>query len=133
MAGRFAALFVTLFVAHHLGDYWVQTDRQAVNKVLPGWRGRLACAEHVATYTGTLLLALLGASWRLGMPLGVGQVVIGLATSAVTHYVADRRVPLRRLALVTKRSSRWVDNGGMALLDQAWHLVWLGIAALAMT
>lgn len=132
MIERFAALFVVLFAAHSVGDYWVQTDRQAAEKVLPGWRGRLACAEHVTTYTGTLLLALLGASWRLEMPLGVDQVAIGLAVSAVTHYAADRRVPIRRLAWATKHRSGWVDNGGLALLDQAWHLAWLCVTALTM-
>lgn len=133
MNARFAALFVILLVAHHVGDYWIQVDRQTVSKSLPGWRGRLACAVHVTTYTVTLLLALLGASWRLEMPLGMGQVALGLIVSAVTHYAADRRVPLRRLALATGHGSRWVDSGGLAFLDQAWHLAWLGIVALIMT
>lgn len=133
METRFAALFVVLFVAHHVGDYWVQVDWQAIGKTLPTWRGRLACASHVATYTGTLLLALLGASWRLGMPLGVGQTALGLAVSAVTHYAADRRVLFRRLALATGHGAGWVDSGGLAFLDQSWHMTWLGVAAIVMT
>lgn len=88
----FAATAVTLYAAHHVGDYWVQTDHQAKHKGMPGHEGALACYLHVATYvmTQVLFLALL---WLVaGAPIGANwAVVTGLTVSGVTHYTADRR------------------------------------------
>jgi hypothetical protein len=36
VTSTFAALFAALYVAHHLGDYLVQTNTQATMKTLPG-------------------------------------------------------------------------------------------------
>ena len=62
-ASRFASTFAALIAAHHVGDYWVQTDHQAVNKGRHGTRaenaaGRKACLAHVATYTATTTAAV---------------------------------------------------------------------------
>jgi len=133
LAAQFAALFVILFIGHHLGDYWVQTDRQAINKALACWRGRMICAEHVATYTATMLAVLLLTSWRLDIELDPWRVALALFVSAVSHYFADRRRPLRRLAIQTRHGALWLDGqSGLALLDQSWHLIWIFIAALIM-
>jgi hypothetical protein len=89
-AGLFAAVFVTLYAAHHVGDYWVQTDHQALHKGDAGWSGRAACLKHVLTYVWTqaVMLGLLFAV--LGIPITWG-VHAGLLISGVTHYLADRR------------------------------------------
>jgi len=63
--------------------------------------------------------------------------------SAVTHYVADRRTPLRWLAEHTGSRGFWTmgaprpghdDNPqlytGAYSLDQSWHYLWLLVAAL---
>lgn len=141
----FAVVLPTLLVAHHVGDYWVQTDTQACTKGLPGWTGRVACAWHVATYTATCYVALVAVDWMLGLHLSPAGIVLGLAVSAVTHYVADRRTPLARLAgwlgkapfwrLGTPREGR--DDGpclgtGAHFLDQSWHQLWLWVAAVLM-
>src|SRR5437763_17062634 len=97
-AATFAAVFVTLFVAHRAGDNWIQTHWQAVTKGQPGWAGRLACTAHVASYTATALVALAAAVGVLGLHLDGWRTALGLAVSAVTHYIADRRTPLLRLA-----------------------------------
>jgi hypothetical protein len=134
MAGVFAAVAVTLYAGHQVGDYWVQTGRQATRKGLPGWPGRRACAAHVATYTVTLAAVLALAVWWLGLLVAWWQVAVGMAVSAVSHYAADRRRPLERLAqLVGKgefyRAGDGLDTGA-AVLDQAWHWAWLLAAAL---
>ena len=59
----------------------------------------------------------------------------GLAVSAVTHYFADRRRPLRWLAgLIPGKLGFWQAGDGLAsggaFLDQAWHWWWLFAAAL---
>lgn len=146
-AATFAAVFVTLFVAHQAGDIWIQTHWQATTKGQPGWVGRLACAAHVASYTATALVALAVADVVLGLPLDGWRTALGLTVSAVTHYVADRRTPLLRIAeaiqpwtgkadfyrLGAPRDGR-DDNPslgtGAYALDQSWHYLWLFVAAL---
>ncbi len=137
-AAVFAAVFAAYAAGHQVGDYWVQTNGQAAGKCAPGWRGRGACASHVATYTMTLAACLALAWWRLGLPLQPAPVAAGLAVSAVTHYFADRRRPLERLAsLIPGKLGFWRAGQGLASgaahLDQAWHWWWLFAAALITT
>lgn len=141
--GEFAAVAVALFAAHQVADHIVQTDYQARTKGAPGWVGRLACARHVVTYTATAAAAL-GALWLvLGLRLPLWQTAAGLLVSAVSHYIADRREPLRRFALAIGLTGFWAlgtprpgrdDNPslgtGAYAIDQAWHHGWLFITAL---
>lgn len=134
------AVFAALFAAHMVADHWVQTSAQARDKSLPGWPGRLACLAHVATYLITQALAL-GALVALGANLHPAWTLAGLAVSGVTHYVADRRVPLRRLAEMVGRGEFWVVGTpaagqapclgtGAYALDQSWHIGWIFVSAL---
>jgi hypothetical protein len=132
MDARFAAMFAALCIAHAIGDYWVQTDWQARTKATAGMLGRFACAVHVATYTATLLVVVVVVAYRLDIDLSATRVGLALATSAITHYIADRRTPLRRLLIILRHSEAWLDRGGLALADQAWHVGWLGVAALTL-
>ncbi|WP_280381397.1 transcriptional regulator [Nocardia wallacei] len=133
-AAVFAAVLGIFLAAHQAGDYWVQTSHQAATKHQPGWPGRIACAAHVGTYTLTLGGALLAAMWWLQMPLHPGWVCAGLMVSAVSHYWADRRTTLEALASRLGLSGFYRAGTGLgsgaAHLDQAWHWVWLGVAAL---
>jgi hypothetical protein len=93
--GLFAAVAVALYVGHHVGDYWVQTDAQARTKGNAGWSGRLACAAHCGTYVATQA-ELLAIAWLvLDLPVpdagGVWRIALALVVSGVTHYLADRR------------------------------------------
>lgn len=134
MPERFATIFILLYLGHHLGDYWIQSERQTAIKALPGARGRLACVEHVTTYTLTLLVVLIAGCRRLGLDVDIMPTAVSMLISMVTHYFADRREPLRRLALALRHGSTWIDSGGgLALLDQSWHLCWLGVAAIIVT
>lgn len=126
-----ATLLVAVLVAHALGDYWVQTSWQAITKALPGREGRRACAAHVATYTATLATVVGAVAASQGIHPDPWRALAGLAISAASHYVADRRAPLRRLALAAGKDPVWLDAGGLALLDQAWHYAWLLLATLA--
>ncbi|MEV7500623.1 DUF3307 domain-containing protein [Streptomyces sp. NPDC093018] len=142
-AAAFAAVFVALFVAHSVGDHWVQTSHQSMTKGRPGWVGRLADARHVATLTLTKLTFLLVTSWSLGLRLSVLGVAAGLTVDAVTHWWADRRTTLARLAealglggfyrLGAPRAGH-DDNPslgtGAYALDQSFHHLWLLVAAL---
>lgn len=86
----FATAFIALYVAHHIGDYWVQTDHQAKHKGLPGWTGRYHCLLHVLTYGTTQALALWAVRVVTDIPIGAA-VWPALAISGATHYLADRR------------------------------------------
>lgn len=133
----FAAVAVTVYAAHQAGDYWVQTGDQAARKGLPGWEGRLACAAHVATYTLALFAFLDVADLWLGLHLALGWVNAGLGLSAVTHYFSDRRKPLEWLAGRLGKGGFYRAGEGLAtgaaLLDQAWHWVWLFASALVIS
>jgi hypothetical protein len=133
-ASVFAAVFAAMAAGHQAGDYWVQTSAQAAAKGGPGWAGRRACGAHVATYTLTLAACVALAGWWLSLPLSAGWVAAGLGVSAVTHYFADRRAPLRRLADAKGAGGFWRTGEGLAtgaaLLDQAWHWWWLFVSAL---
>ncbi|AXK90066.1 Protein of unknown function [Nocardia farcinica] len=136
-AAVFAAVLGTYLVAHQVGDYWVQTDHQAQTKGRPGWSGRWACTKHVATYTLTLALCLATVDRWLGMPVQPAWAAAGLTVSAVTHYWADRRATLAWLADLLGSGGFYRAGTGLATgaahLDQSWHWLWLGIAALITT
>ena len=164
-AATFAAVAVALVVAHQVADHWVQSSHQAAHKGKPGWEGRLACLEHVASYTLVTTLATLAVWLLLDLPLTLPGVALGQAISAVTHYWADRRTTLQRLAERLRLGGFYrlgsprpalvavvdqdgnpaydadgqpvvipVDGGtlgtGAYALDQSWHWLWLGVAAL---
>ena len=104
--------------------------------------GRRACAAHVATYTATTAVAVAAAWWAFALPIDPVGFVLGQMVSALTHYVADRRTPLVRIAARagrggfyalgaprTGRDDNPVLGTGAYALDQSWHHAWLGIAA----
>lgn len=134
-ATRFAASFVALLAAHQIADYWVQTDSQARNKGRHGTRfdnavGRCACAAHIVSYSAVSTAAVAGIGRLLGLGASWRGILAGQAISAVSHYWADRRFPLRRLAGRLGKLT-YHDSGGNAMLDQSWHIGWLTLAALA--
>lgn len=142
-AATFAAVFIALYVAHSVGDHWVQTSHQSAHKGRPGWVGRLADARHVATLTLTKLAFLIPAATLLGLHLSLLGLVAGLGVDAVTHWWADRRSTLAWLARVTGKGEFYrlgapraghddnphIGTGAYAL-DQSFHHLWLLIAAL---
>ncbi|MET8297882.1 transcriptional regulator [Streptomyces sp. NPDC005180] len=149
-AATFAAVFAALYVAHSVGDHWVQTSRQSADKGKPGWTGRLADARHVATLTLTKLVVLLPVALLLDLRLSLAGVAAGLGVDALTHWWADRRSTLARLAKacglaefyslgtgahpfhpVTAEGKPAAHLGtGAYALDQAFHHLWLLVAAL---
>lgn len=89
--GTFAAVAVALYAAHHVGDYWVQTDEQARRKGDAGTLGALHCAQHVATYLLTQAVCVTAVAWVFGIEVSGLGAVLGLLVSGGTHYLADRR------------------------------------------
>lgn len=92
--GIFATVFAGLYVAHGLGDHWLQTSEQARDKSLRGRNGRLTCASHVASYVALAALFVVSLQYLFGLPLHWYWIGAGLAVSGLTHYWADRRSTL---------------------------------------
>lgn len=136
--GSFAAVFVALYAAHQVGDHWVQTHHQACGKGAPGWAGRMLCARHVATLTITKTATLTLVAVVCGIGLHPAAVAVALAMDAVSHYWADRRTTLLKLAdrigkgeFVRFGDGKAAPTGtGAYSLDQSWHIGWLLVTAL---
>lgn len=150
MPATFAAVFIALFAGHHVGDYWVQRHHHALTKGNPGPVGRRACTQHVISLTITKALLLLLAALTLGLHLGPFGLTVGFALDAGTHWWADRRFTLARLADLTGKSdflkvgtpqhpNHPVDaegnyapttGTGLHSLDQSFHIFWLFVSSL---
>ncbi|WP_424892345.1 transcriptional regulator [Streptomyces sp. XH2] len=151
-AATFAAVFVTLWVAHSFGDHWVQTSTQSKAKGETGPAGRLADTRHVLTLTLTKIFLLAIAAAVLDLRLSLAGVLLGLGLDAASHWWADRRFTLARLAEITGQrefyelgsdtlhtttagdgiTGKHLGTGAYAL-DQSWHHLWLFITALIIT
>lgn len=120
-----AEVFVALYAGHMVGDHWIQSDHQAQTKE----HGPKACLAHVATYLITQYAALLLLSLATDLSLNPWALTAGMVVNGATHYWADRRTPLKALAVRTGKGEYW-ERGGAYQLDQSWHIGWLFITAL---
>ena len=137
-ATRFAAVAATLTAMHQVGDFLLQTDHQAARK--PCAEDRLAesseaeswrcLAAHVVSYHAAQAAGLVVANRALGLKLRPGRVIAGVALSAVTHAVIDRRWPVRLWMDHTGSRDFRVKAGGGMHVDQAMHQACLWAAAL---
>ena len=62
-------------IIHGIGDYFLQTDWQALNKKKPGWLGFWACLKHCIIYSLPFLFI---GSWKAVLVI------------FVTHFIIDR-------------------------------------------
>jgi membrane-bound metal-dependent hydrolase YbcI (DUF457 family) len=129
----FAVALVVLLVAHQVSDHVLQTDHQALQKTRDGASALLAMAGHLATYHSFAAILLVGTFLMLQLPLTVAGVLAGLAFSAATHGLLDRRWPVRWLLRHTgspKFAEATTPVCGMYTADQALHQLALLISAL---
>lgn len=68
-------LVMLQLILHGIGDYFLQTDWQALNKKRPGWLGFWACLKHCLTYSLPFLL--------IASPVAVLFIFL-------SHFVIDR-------------------------------------------
>jgi hypothetical protein len=131
----FAAIAATLYAAHQLADHvFGQTDRQAAHKAAKGWIGWRHNAYHVGLYHLVMAGMLLLTITVLDIPVTVIGFITGMAFSAITHAILDRRWPVRWLLEHTRSTpfSQQASHGinGMYLADQALHYGCLWVTAL---
>jgi Protein of unknown function (DUF3307) len=152
-AAAFAAVFIALWIAHTVGDHWLQTSTQSADKGKPGWPGRFADSRHVLTLTLAKVALLAVTAAALDLHLAPAAVAAGLAVDSASHWWADRRSTLARFAAaVGKREffelgtaahpdapvaadgtpAAHIGSGQYAL-DQSFHAFFLFLAALIIT
>lgn len=93
----FGALLAALWAAHDLADHVVQTDHQAANKA-SSWR---AMSGHVGSYTAVQLLALAALRGLADVRPSWRRTLVGVALSASTHALLDRRWPVAAILRAT--------------------------------
>jgi len=129
----FAVVLVALLVGHSIGDHVAQTDHQATFKSEPGAVGWRALLGHLLTYHLTVAAVLLLTAFVLHIPLSPLGVTAGLAFSAVTHGILDRRWPVRAVLRATRSpgfAEATTPVSGMYVADQALHQAALLVTAL---
>ena len=142
-AAAFAVMWIAIYTGHNLADFWLQTASQADRKGVPGRAGHAACLRHVATVTACITVTIILAAAATGCHPRLLLLAAGLAVNAASHYAADLRRPLKKIAALAGKTSYWQlgeprdghdDNPcgapGRLWLDQVWHLTWLFITAL---
>lgn len=111
MVASFSAVLGTMLVAHNVADHWVQTGWEAANKGRRDRTGRIACLTHVLSYTATTWLFTTVVWIMFDLSISIWGIVAGQSISAVSHYWADRRFTLERLAT-------WRGHGDFYRLGQ---------------
>jgi hypothetical protein len=127
----FAAAFIALYAGHMIGDHVVQTDHQAAHKAGKGRAAVSAMAGHIGGYTAAQAVAL---ALVAGVGMNLTAVAAGLAVSAATHAIIDRRWIVQWVLRNTGSPSfASLTSGGMNgpyLTDQALHIGCLFLAAV---
>lgn len=100
-----------VLIGHLIGDWIIQTDWQAANK-MSSWK---ANQQHMLGYHLTLF-----AFCALSMPLRAVWGVI--LVSWVTHSFIDRRWPVKKLMKLTKSYPFSQTKFGVIMVDQVLHL-----------
>jgi hypothetical protein len=113
------ALLPLVLAAHFIGDWIVQTDWQAANK-MTSWR---ANQMHIAGYHACILAAVLCAPIS-----GVARAVI-VGVSWGTHSIINRRWPVKWLMCHTGSAPFSETTFGVIAVDQALHLSILCVLA----
>lgn len=122
------APFAEFFVSHHVGDFLLQTDFQALNKqggIGDAGDARRALVHHGLTYTAAFVPALLGVARRTSVPRALGVA----ALIALPHMAIDDGRVVNTFMSRVKRTPADVDKDLTTRVDQSMHIVCLWAAA----
>lgn len=98
-------------ILHGIGDYFLQTDYQALNKKKKGFNGFISCLFHCITYS--ILFFFIG-SWKS---------VLGIF---ISHFIIDRTNIVSYL-IAYKNGVKTIDNFGFSKDRPFAVTVWLYI------
>lgn len=100
-----------VLAGHLIGDWIVQTDRQASLK-MTSW---MAMSDHMSTYHLTMFVVVIGSWWSWTfLPF--------MLVSLVTHTFIDRRWPVKWLMRHTGSARFAETEWGVIAVDQALHI-----------
>lgn len=123
-------VFTVFVVCHLTGDYLLQTDWQAANKIGglgPDPLKRRALLAHIAMYTVAFVPAFIWLAGDLG-----ASVLLVVAAVSLPHLVQDDGRLLDLYLRRVKRCDPKALPGVRAAVDQAFHLLVLfAIAVVA--
>ena len=120
--------FAEFFVSHHIGDYLLQTDFQALNKhegLGPDTDKRRALVQHGLSYTSAFIPALAAVARRRGLSRAIG--VAALIT--LPHVAIDDGRMLTAYMRRVKGVKGADDPVLTRAVDQSMHMVCLWLAA----
>lgn len=83
-------------ILHGIGDYFLQTDKQALGKKLKGWYGFKCCLFHCITYSLPFMF------------IGTWQAVLAIFFS---HFIIDRTNLVAYLLAMKNNVKRTVVKG----------------------
>lgn len=132
-AATAAVAYAALRTAAHVADHWFQTGHQAAHKADAGIAGHRAMAGHIVSYAGAQAVALVAVNRILDAGMTPRGIAAAVAFSATTHWLIDRRWPVRRLAEATGKTDfhrLGGPLGGAYILDQSAHHLMEGVAAV---
>ena len=122
--------FADFFVAHHVGDYLLQTDFQALNKgggleAAGGGDARRALLSHGLAYTAAFVPALLGVARRTSVAraVGVGALIM------LPHLAIDDGRVVKAFMRSVKGTDGDANPDLTAKVDQSMHMVCLWLAS----
>src|SRR5579862_7337749 len=121
------AAFLALLLSHLTGDFLLQTEWQAVNKVrgLADRVSRRALFEHVAFYSAAFIPAL---AW-IGTQTSAWRAIVVGALVVVPHLLVDDGHLVRAWVRDFKRAPQ-PGAGLLIAVDQTLHVLCLFGAAL---
>lgn len=90
-------------ILHGIGDYFLQTDHQALNKKKPGSAGFIQCLIHCITYSAIFLFI---GSWK------------AVAIIFITHFIIDRWNLVSWLIAIKNNTKKFVNT--MSNTDGEW-------------
>jgi hypothetical protein len=122
-------LLPIVLAGHFIGDWIVQTDEQAANKMTSWWANQ----RHMLGYHLTMWFIFLGACVLHGVEGAAwdearNDMYVIIVVSWVTHSIIDRRWPVVWLMSHTGSGPFSKTPWGPMAVDQALHL---GILCLA--
>lgn len=121
-------VFSVFVVCHLTGDYLLQTDWQAANKIGglgPDPLARRALLAHIAMYSVAFVPAFVWLADDLG-----ASVLLVVAAVALPHLVQDDGRLLDLYLRRVKRCDPQALPGVRAAVDQAFHLLFLFVLAV---
>ena len=124
-----AEITIVFWISHLVGDFMLQTDRQAANKYggLGRDRGaRAALFSHVSIYTLCFVPALIWIAGDVGALAAIGLA----AVIFLPHLIIDDGRLVRVFMIKVKRCPDPPPAGLTASVDQGLHLICLWATAL---